>query len=65
MFLFLQQEAEKSLSTIVNDMFESMGKFRDEHDIVCIAHGDAVDDANYLANLVRKPFPINRSLQTM
>jgi len=48
---------KKSLSTIVNDMFESMGKFRDEHDIVCIAHGDAVDDANYLANLVKEALP--------
>lgn len=48
---------KKSLTTICNDMIESMGKFRDEHDIVCIAHGDAMDDADYLANLVREALP--------
>ena len=48
---------KKSLTTIFNDMVESMGKFKDEHDIVCIAHGDSIDDANYLANLVREALP--------
>lgn len=48
---------KKSLTTICNDMIESMGKFKDEHDFVCIAHGDALDDANYLANLIKENLP--------
>ena len=48
---------KKSLSIICNDMIESMGKYKDEHDIVCIAHGDAFEDANYLAKLVKEALP--------
>jgi len=48
---------KKSLSTICNDMLESMGKYKDEHDIICIAHGDAQEDAEYLANMVREKLP--------
>jgi len=48
---------KKSLSTIVNDMAECMGKYKDEADIVCIAHGDAPEDAEYLAKLVKEKFP--------
>lgn len=48
---------KKSLSTICNDMIESMGKYKDEEDIICIAHGDALEDAEYLANLVREKLP--------
>ncbi len=53
---------KKSLSVIVNDMLESMGKYRDEEDIVCIAHGDAPEDANYLADLVREKLPHKKIL---
>ena len=38
-------------------MIESMGKYKDEEDYVCIAHGDAIDDANYLAKLVKDALP--------
>ncbi|NLO09817.1 MAG: DegV family protein [Clostridiales bacterium] len=48
---------KKSLSIICNDMIESMGKFKEEHDIICIAHGDALEDANYLANLIKEALP--------
>lgn len=48
---------KKSLATICNDMIESMGKYKDKGDIVCIAHGDALDDANYLAKLVKEALP--------
>lgn len=48
---------KKSLSTIVNDMAESMGKYKDDPDIICIAHGDAPEDADYLARLVKERFP--------
>lgn len=48
---------KKSLSTICNNMIESMGRYKDEDDIICIAHGDALDDAHYLANLVKDALP--------
>lgn len=48
---------KKSLNTICNDMIESMGKFKDNHDVVCIAHGDALEDANYLAKQIKEALP--------
>lgn len=48
---------KKSLATICNDMLESMGKYRVSNEVICIAHGDAIEDANYLANLVREKLP--------
>lgn len=48
---------KKSLATICNDMIDSMGKFKDANDTVCIAHADAIDDANYLAKLVNEALP--------
>lgn len=50
---------KKSLATICNDMIERMGKYRDSKEVVCIAHGDAIEDANYLAELVREKLPNN------
>lgn len=52
---------KKSLATICNDMLESMGKYRDSNEVICIAHGDAIEDANYLADLVREKLP-NRKI---
>ena len=48
---------KKSLATICNDMFESSGKYRDSEDVICIVHGDALEDANYLADLIREKLP--------
>jgi DegV family protein with EDD domain len=48
---------KKSLSVICEDMIASMGKYRDCKDIVCIAHGDALEDANYLADMIRAKLP--------
>ena len=48
---------KKSLATICNNMIESLGKYKDEHDVVCIAHGDALEDANYLASLIKEALP--------
>src|SRR5690606_2776456 len=36
---------KKSLNVIFNNMLESMGKYKDEKDLVCIVHGDAIGDA--------------------
>ncbi len=48
---------KKSLSTICNNMLECMGKYTEEKDIICIAHGDALEDANYLADLIMEKLP--------
>ena len=48
---------KKSLVTICKDMIDSMGKYRDTEDPVCIAQGDAIEDAEYLAELVREQLP--------
>ncbi|NLL74088.1 MAG: DegV family protein [Clostridiales bacterium] len=48
---------KKSLATICKDMIDSMGKYKDDNDVICIAHGDALDDANYLAKLVKEALP--------
>ncbi len=48
---------KKSLSTICNDMLDSMGKYKDTDDVICIVHGDSLQDAQYLADLVRDKLP--------
>lgn len=50
---------KKSLSAIANIMFENLGKYKDENDIVCIAHGDALEDAQYLAGIIKDKLPGN------
>lgn len=48
---------KKSLHSICDDMIASMGKYKDTDDPICIAHGDALEDANYLADLVHEKLP--------
>lgn len=48
---------KKSLATICNDMLESMGKYKDLDDPICIAHGDAFEDAKYLEELINDKLP--------
>jgi DegV family protein with EDD domain len=48
---------KKSLATICNNMLESMGKYKDSDDVICIAHGDAYEDAKYLEELIREKLP--------
>lgn len=52
---------KKSLATICNDMLESIGKYKDSDDPICIVHGDAIEDANHLADMVREKLP-NKSI---
>ncbi|MDF2907907.1 MAG: hypothetical protein K0R34_3228 [Herbinix sp.] len=52
---------KKSLSTICNDMLECMGQYKDSDEPICIVHGDAGDDANFLAELIREKLP-NRKI---
>ncbi len=48
---------KKSLSTICNDMIDCMGKYKDAEDPICIAHGDAREDADFLAEMIREKLP--------
>lgn len=48
---------KKSLSTICNDMLESMGIYKTSDDPICIAHGDALEDALYLESLIHDKLP--------
>lgn len=52
---------KKSLATICNDMLDSMGKYKDGNDVICIVHGDAVEDAHYLEDLIKEKLP-NRQI---
>ena len=45
------------MSVIFNDMLENLGKYKDEHDTICIAHGDSIDDANLLAEMIKDKLP--------
>jgi DegV family protein with EDD domain len=51
---------KKSLATICNDMIECMGQYRDSDEPICIAHGDAFEDANYLAELIHDKLPTRK-----
>ena len=48
---------KKSLTAIANDMLDSMGKYKDDNDTICIVHGDAAEDAEFLAKVVKKKSP--------
>lgn len=48
---------KKSLSTICNIMLENMGKYKDTDDVICIVHGDSLEDANYLSDLIKEKLP--------
>lgn len=48
---------KKSLNTIFQDMIASMGKYKDTNDPICIAHGDSLEDALHLADLVKAELP--------
>lgn len=48
---------KKSLTTICNNMIDSIGKYKDTDDIICIAHGDALEDALYLKELIQEKLP--------
>lgn len=48
---------KKALNSIFNDMMECLGDYRAKSDAICIAHGDASDDAELLASMVRESLP--------
>lgn len=48
---------KKSLNTLVDNMEKSCTGY--ENDVIFISHGDCADDANYVAELVKKRFGID------
>lgn len=53
---------KRSLITLVDNMEKSMGSYREQNDIVFISHGDAKEDAEYVASLVKERFGITSFL---
>lgn len=48
---------KKSLNTLVDNMEKTMGNHK--NDIVFISHGDSLEDAEYVAELIKERFGIN------
>ncbi|RDU24830.1 DegV family protein [Anaerosacchariphilus polymeriproducens] len=53
---------KKSLITLVDSMEKQIGSYQDKNDIVFISHGDAEEDAQYVADMVRERFGISSFL---
>lgn len=53
---------KRSLVTLVDNMEKQMGSYKDQNDIVFISHGDAKEDAEYVASLVKERFGIDSFL---
>ncbi len=45
---------KKSLSTIVSNMEAQLGNQKQEDNTICVVHGDALEDAEYVAGLIRE-----------
>lgn len=50
----------KSLTALVDYMEEKMGSYRSRNDIVFISHGDAVEDAQLVADQIKERFGIEQ-----
>lgn len=53
---------KKSLIALVDSMEKQIGSWRDKNDIVFISHGDALSDAEFVANLIKERFGIENFL---
>jgi len=49
---------KKSLIALVDRMEEHLGSYKDKNDIVFISHGDCIEDAEYVAGLIKERFGI-------
>ena len=47
---------KKSLTTLVDNMEERLGEFRDKQICVGVVHGDCEEDARYIANMITERF---------
>ncbi|WP_313133412.1 DegV family protein [Anaerocolumna sp.] len=50
---------KKSLITIVDDMEKQMGKYKEEDNVICVVHGDAQEDAEYIVKLIKERLHTN------
>ena len=53
---------KKALQELVNYMDKKMGSYRDKNDIFFISHGDTLEDAEYVRDLIREKFGIEPCL---
>ena len=53
---------KKALQELVNYMDKKMGSYRDKNDIFFISHGDTLEDAEYVRDLIRERFGIEPCL---
>lgn len=51
---------KKSLSALVDYMGEKAGSFEEQNDIVFISHGDALEDAEFVRDLIKERFGIQK-----
>lgn len=57
---------KRALSTIVDNMEERMGTFKDNIELICIVHGDSLEDARYVEELIKSRFqPKNIIINTI
>lgn len=56
---------KKALTKLVDNMEKTMGRFKDQNDIFFISHGDCIDDAQFVAQLVKDRFGIKDCLINM
>lgn len=52
----------KSLTALVDSMERQMGRYRSQNDIIFISHGDSLDDAQLVADMIRERFGIDSFL---
>ena len=53
---------KKSLMALVDYMEAHMGSYRDKNDVIFISHGDALEDARYVAEQIEKRFGFSNFL---
>lgn len=49
---------KKSLISLVDNMEQTMGSYKDRNEIVLISHADCIEDAEFVGNLVKERFGI-------
>jgi DegV family protein with EDD domain len=52
---------KKSLATIVDNMEKSMGRYKEDDEVICVLHGDDLEEAEYVVGLIKEKFP-NKSV---
>ncbi len=53
---------KQSIQTLVQNMEEHIGCFLKENDTIYITHGDCLEEANYLAGLIKEKFGIQKTM---